>query len=89
MRTDPNPNTLLAGYVRNAAKGAAAPDASGVISRAVRSDTELPADISEVELVQYRLERELRDARDRIRALEGAIKTTARVLAPYAGGNGR
>jgi hypothetical protein len=45
----------------------------------------LPPDISETELIQYRLERELRDARDRIRALEGAIKTTARVLAPYVG----
>jgi hypothetical protein len=45
----------------------------------------LPPDISEVELLQYRLERELRDARDRIRALEGAIRTTTKVLAPYAG----
>ena len=62
------------------------PDPStAAISRAVRSDTELPPDISETELIQYRLERELRDARDRIRALEGAIKTTARVLAPYVG----
>jgi hypothetical protein len=67
----------------------AADDASAAISRAVRTDVELPADISEVELVQYRLERELRDAPDRIRALEGAIKTTAKVLAPYAGGNSR
>ena len=65
-------------------------NASAAISRASRTDVELPADISEIELVQYRLERELRDARDRIRALEGAIKTTAKVLAPYAGnGTGR
>ena len=84
---DWNPDILLAGAVRKAAK--AADDASAAISRAVRTDVELPADISEVELVRYRLERELRDARDRIRALEGAIKTTAKVLAPYAGGNSR
>ena len=59
------------------------PDPStAAISRASRTDVELPPDISEVELVQYRLERELRDARDRIRALEGAIKTTAKMLAP-------
>jgi hypothetical protein len=49
----------------------------------------LPDDISETELKQYALEHELRAAPDRIRALEGAIKTTAKVLAPYAGGNGR
>jgi hypothetical protein len=48
------------------------PDPStAAISRASCTDVELPPDISEVELVQYRLERELRDARDRIRALEG------------------
>ena len=41
------------------------PDPSAIISRTIRTDVELPEDISEVELVQYRLERELRDARDR------------------------
>jgi hypothetical protein len=58
------------------------------ISRTVRTDVELPADISEIELRQYALETELRQARDRIRHLEQAIRTTAKVLAPYAGGNG-
>jgi hypothetical protein len=48
------------------------PDPStAAISRAVRTDVELPPDVSEVELRQYALERELRDARNRIRHLEG------------------
>ena len=62
--------------------------ASAIISRTVRTDVELPADISEIELRQHALETELRQARDRIRHLEQAITTTAKVLAPYAGGNG-
>jgi hypothetical protein len=66
------------------------PDSSAIISRTVRTDVPLDPDISEVELRQYALETELRQAQARIRALEGAIKTTARVLAPYAGnGTGR
>ena len=44
--------------------------ASAIISRTVRTDVELPADISEIELRQHALETELRQARDRIRHLE-------------------
>jgi hypothetical protein len=45
-------------------------------------------DVSAGDLATYELQRELKAAQARIRALEGAIKTTAKVLAPYAG-NGR
>jgi hypothetical protein len=67
------------------------PDPStAVISRAVRTDVELPEDISEIELKQYALETELRQLRAEVQALRGAIRTTAKVLAPYAGnGTGR
>jgi hypothetical protein len=65
------------------------PSQTAAISRVVRTDVDLPEDISEIELKQYALETELRQAQARIRALEGAIKTTAKVLAPYAGGGGR
>ena len=51
------------------------PDSSAIISRTVRTDVPLDPDISEVELRQYALETELRQAQARIRALEGAIKT--------------
>ena len=67
------------------------PDPStAVISSAVRTDVELPEDISEIELKQYALETELRQLRAEVQALRGAIRTTAKVLAPYAGnGTGR
>ena len=49
----------------------------------------LPDDISEVELRQYALETELRQAQARIRALEGTLHCVAKVVKPYAGGNDR
>jgi hypothetical protein len=61
---------------------------TAAISRTVRTDVDLPEDISEIELKQYALETELRQLRAEVQALRGAIRTTAKVLAPYAG-NGR
>ena len=65
------------------------PTASDRISRSIRTDVPLDSDISEVELVQYRLERELRDAQARIRALEGTLHCVAKVVKPYLPPNGR
>ena len=62
------------------------PSPSDVISRSVRTDVPLPEDVSELELVQYRLEQELRAARARIRALEGTLRVVSKTVAPYAGG---
>jgi hypothetical protein len=81
--TYPNPDDLL----RRATLPR--PSQTDVVARAVRTDVPLPDDISEVELIQYRLERELRDARDRIRALEGTLRRVAGLVKPYLGGNGR
>jgi hypothetical protein len=50
-------------------------DSSAIIGRTIRTDVELPDDISEVELRQYALETELRAA--------------GRVLAPYLAGSRR
>jgi hypothetical protein len=65
------------------------PDPSAIISRVVRTDVELPADITEEQLRTHGLEVELRHAQDRIRHLEQALKTAGRVLQPYLAGNGR
>jgi hypothetical protein len=49
-----------------------------------------PDVISEVELTQYQLERELRDARDRVRHLEQTLHCVFTVVKPCAGnGAGR
>ena len=66
--TYPNPATLIRRAVRSDPP-LPTPSATDAISRAVRTDVPLPDDISGVELTQYRLERELRDARDRVRRL--------------------
>ena len=60
--------------------------ASAAIDRTIRTDVELPADISEIELKQYELERELRQLRDTVKHLEGALRCVATVVKPYAGG---
>ena len=65
------------------------PTASDRISRSIRTDVPLNYDISEVELVQYRLERELRDAQAHIPALEGTLHCVAKVVKPYLPPNGR
>jgi hypothetical protein len=63
-------------------------DSFAIISRTVRSDTELPPDVSEEALHLFEAQRELRAMRDRVRHLEQALRAAGRVLAPYAGGNG-
>jgi hypothetical protein len=86
-RTEPNPDVLLAGYVRHAAK--AADDASAAISRTIRTDVELPDSVTEETLQLHAAEAELRQMRDRVRHLEQALRTAGRVLQPYLAGNGR
>jgi hypothetical protein len=86
---EPNPDAPLAPFVRHAAKGAAAPDASAAISRTVRTDVPLPDDITEEQLRAHGLEVELRVMRDRVRHLEQVLRAAGRVLQPYLAGNGR
>jgi hypothetical protein len=83
---DFNPDILLAGYVRHAAK--AADDASAVISRTIRDDRPLPQEVTETDLRAHAAEVELRAMRDRVRHLEQALRAAGRVLQPYLAGNG-
>jgi hypothetical protein len=64
------------------------PNPADAIGYAIRSDSPLPADITEIELRQHALERELRRTRATVKHLEGALRCIASVVKPYAG-NGR
>ena len=86
-RTEPNPDLLLRPYVRNAAAGV--PSATEAISRTIRTDVPLPDSVTEEELRLHAAEVELRAMRDRVRHLEQALHCVAKVVKPYAGGNGR
>jgi hypothetical protein len=87
--TYPNPTTLIRRAVRSDPP-LPTPSATDAIGRTVRTDVPLPDDISEVELTQYQLERELRDARDRVRHLDQTLHCVFTVVKPCAGnGAGR
>lgn len=83
-----NPDLLLRRYVRTEPT-LPTPSATDVISRTVRTDVPLPDSVTEEELRLHAAEVELRAMRDRVRHLEQALHCVAKVVKPYAGGNGR
>jgi hypothetical protein len=76
--TLPNPNDLIRRAVRPEPP-LPTPSQTDVIARVVRTDVPLPDTVTEEELRLHAAEVELRQLRAEVKALRGAIKTTARV----------
>ena len=95
LRGRPLPVRWRSGYAWLPGSCAASPaprleaSATDVISRTVRTDVPLPDSVTEEELRLHAAEVELRAMRDRVRHLEQALHCVAKVVKPYAGGNGR